>query len=131
MSSEYDELLEQALAEYGRRRDQAVKTRADMDGLSETATAPRQVVQVTVDGLGRMTGLKFPTHAYKSMPAPDLAATIMKTLQEARDRVDGRAAEALSGSLPSTVDAAALLHGRVGLEDLLPREPAQGRTENE
>ncbi|MBT0772852.1 YbaB/EbfC family nucleoid-associated protein [Kineosporia sp. J2-2] len=127
MSSEYDEILGRAMAEYGRSRDRALKARRDIDALTETATAPRQVVQVTVDAMGRLTELKFPTASYKSMPAPELAKIILKTVSDARERVGARAASAMAPALPPHVDPAALLSGRMDGSALIPDELAEVR----
>ncbi|GLY31532.1 YbaB/EbfC family nucleoid-associated protein [Kineosporia sp. NBRC 101731] len=127
MSSEYDALLDQAMAEYGRRRDQSLRAQEELHALTETVTAPRQAVQVTVDGLGRLTDLKFPTHSYKTMPAPDLAKIILKTVADARERIESRAACVVAPGLPAHVNAVDFVGGRLDPKDLLPKDLADIR----
>ncbi len=126
MNPDYERLMNDALAEYSRRREQSLRTQQDLDALAETVLAPRQVVEVTVDGQGRLTSIRFPTHAYKSMPAPELAKVIMKTLTDATDRVRVRTEAVLSGTMPAHVDVRGLVRGQFDPRDLLSPDLAAG-----
>jgi acyl-CoA reductase-like NAD-dependent aldehyde dehydrogenase len=101
MSASYQAVLDQTMAAFRRRR---AALRADLDGVSGTATAPRQVVSVTVGPAGAITALRFPTNAYKSMAPAELAAVIMKTAEEARTLARDGLAELL-GPLPDGISA--------------------------
>jgi hypothetical protein len=123
MASPYESILDQAMAEYGRQREQSGELYRQLNSVTETAVAARQVVRVTVGRQGEVTELTFPNAAYKNMTGVELSAVILKTIAQAHAQMRARAAELLAPSLPPGVSATDLMSGNVDLEALLPAVP--------
>ncbi|MFJ9907453.1 YbaB/EbfC family nucleoid-associated protein [Streptomyces sp. NPDC101152] len=122
MSSPYDQQIEELLAEYRDAREQAVETRRRINEVQATATAPRQVVKITVGAQGQVTALEFPTAAYRDLPPKELSRVIMATLEQARAQAMANVSEVTLGRLLGGVSPADLLQGRVDPRSLLPEE---------
>jgi DNA-binding protein YbaB len=122
MPSPYDEQIEELLAEYRDAREQAVETRRRINEVQATATAPRQVVKITVGAQGQVTALEFPTAAYRNLPPKELSKVIMATLEQARAQALSAVSEVTLGRLLDGVSPADLLQGRVDPQSLLPEE---------
>jgi DNA-binding protein YbaB len=123
VSNPLEKVLADALKDFEQKQSQFDERRQRMNALSASATAPRQVVSVTVGARGELTSLTFPTSAYKRMPPAELAAVILKTAEEARSQVMKQTAELLAPSLPAGVSAEELLNGKVNLNAFLSRGP--------
>ncbi len=117
-----ESMLDQALAHYQRQRERSAELYQQMREVTETVTAPRQVVKVTVGPSG-VTDLSFPSHAYKNMPGTELASVILKTIGQAQQRMQARSAELLAPTLPAGVSAEDLMNGKADLAALLPERP--------
>ncbi|GAA1324905.1 YbaB/EbfC family nucleoid-associated protein [Pseudonocardia xinjiangensis] len=116
-----DELDEDFSPEsYRTRLDNLMQMRNRLKSVSASATAPRKVVSVTVGNGGELTDLSFPTNAYKTMSRTELAATILRTVAEARTKAMQQSAETLGPILPAGVDFDHLVDGTVEMKDLLP-----------
>ncbi|MEC3980606.1 YbaB/EbfC family nucleoid-associated protein [Amycolatopsis sp. H20-H5] len=127
MSSPYDQEIAELTAEYQRRREGLGDMQRGLRAIAATATAPRQVVQVTVGHGGEVTELKFPTNAYRRMAPVELATTILATIAEAREKALGEASALLAPMLPPGFDARAMFSGETELDTLLPEEPVSFR----
>lgn len=114
---------EEALAAFQRRRDELVENQRRLKEITSTATAPRQVVSVTVGRSGELKDLRFPTNAYKNMTPAELATAILGTAEEARSAALKQSAEVLAPMLPKGVSADDLVRGTLDLSSLIPEEP--------
>ena len=119
MSSPQAKAFEEAVATYERRRDQLLATRRQLEAVTATVTAPRQVVTATVGRGGEVTELKFPTSAYKQLAPAELAAVLLKTINEARGEMLAKSAELLAPMLPAGLDAHDVVTGRADFGPLL------------
>jgi len=123
MVSPYEGLLDQAMAAYQRQRQKSGELYRELNHITETVTAPRQVVKVTVGQQGEVTDLTFPTAAFKNMTGTELATVILKTIGQAQSQLRARSATLLAPSLPAGLSAEELLAGTADLEALLPARP--------
>ncbi|HYQ66233.1 YbaB/EbfC family nucleoid-associated protein [Actinophytocola sp.] len=126
-----EQALADAMTALRERRAALARLRADLGSVSGTATAPRQVVSVTVGPRGRLTDLRFPTGAYRAMAPAELAEVIAKTVADAHAQAMARWAELLAPMLPGGLSAEAVLAGTADLSDLVsdePRTPGSART---
>lgn len=89
------------------------RLRSDIAALTATVVAPRGIVSVTVGNAGEVTGLSFPSAAYRSLTPTELATTITETIAAARDEVLDQVADLLAPMLPPTLDARRLLRGEL------------------
>jgi len=111
MTSPYDEEIERLLAQYQQQRDEVASTRARINELTGQATAPRQVVRITVNGQGDVTAVEFPTTAYRRLAGKELADLIVATYRRARDEAQEKLAELMDEQLPGGLTYAGLLGG--------------------
>lgn len=123
MSARFDGLMQEALQAYQDKRQGLVEMRTKLAAVTATAKAPRQAVVVTVNGQGQVTDLKFPTDAYKRMAPAELASTITKTINDARDQARRQSADLLSPVLPPGVSVDAIVKGDdIDLNAVLPAD---------
>jgi YbaB/EbfC DNA-binding family len=108
------------VASYQQRRTELIDFQHQMQAVTATVVAPRQVVSVTVGNGGQVTELKFPTAAYKNLSAAELASTIVKTIRQAAAEALDKAADLLSPMLPFGMDARQLLSGQLDVSSALP-----------
>jgi DNA-binding protein YbaB len=111
------------MAEYQRAREKSAELYRELSNVTETVTAPRQVVKVTVGQTGGVIDLSFPTQAFKNMPGTDLATVILKTIGQAQAQMQARTAALLAPNLPAGVSAEDLISGKADLDALLPSRP--------
>lgn len=123
MSANYDEQLEQTIAKYREQRDGLVELQRSLGTISCSATAPRQVVTVSVGHQGEITSLKFPTDAYKRMVPAELSEAILTTVNEARAKALDEAAKLLAPMLPEKFNAREIVEGKADLQSMMPPEP--------
>lgn len=124
MSSPYDQEIENLLEQYRKQREEAVETRRQINELTSTATAQRRTVKVTVSAQGEVTGIEFPTGAYRRLAPKELADILITTIQQARADALERVGDLMSEKLPPGVTMAGLLRGEVDPKQLLPEDPA-------
>ncbi|MGW4482237.1 YbaB/EbfC family nucleoid-associated protein [Amycolatopsis sp. NPDC004368] len=118
MSSPYQKMLDDALSAVEKQRERFDESRKQLSTLTGTATSARREVTATVSRLGELTELSFPTSVYKRMPPAELAAVIVKTVEEARQKAVDASAEAMAPMLPAGVSAQDLMNGRVDVRSL-------------
>ncbi|WP_327425562.1 YbaB/EbfC family nucleoid-associated protein (plasmid) [Streptomyces sp. NBC_01527] len=128
MSNPYDQQIEDLLAKYRQRRDEAVETQRRINATTATATAPRQTVKVTVGAQGQVTALDFPTGAYRRMPPKELADVLLTTIQQARSEALESVNAISHEALPPGVNMADLLQGHVDVTAIIPEEPATSKS---
>jgi DNA-binding protein YbaB len=123
MTSPYDQQIEDLLQQYRTQREEAVETRRRINEITGTATAPRQVVKVTVGAQGEVTGIEFPTTGYRRLPPKELAEILMTTIQQARADALERVGDLMSTQLPPGVTMGGLLRGEVDPALVLAEDP--------
>jgi DNA-binding protein YbaB len=133
MTSPYEKTMNDALAAYQQQREQLSQAREKLNAVTHSVTAPRQVVTATVGRHGEVIGLAFPTSAYKRMAPAELAAVIIKTIQEAREKSLSQSADVLKPMLPKGFSAEDMLSGKVDVQAMLARMagPKNERWSNE
>ncbi|RIV33189.1 YbaB/EbfC family nucleoid-associated protein [Micromonospora radicis] len=107
--------IEQAYAEFARQRDALTAISDESDRAETTVTSKNRAVAVTVNGRSAVTSIKFPTSAYRTMPAAELGNLIVETIETARTRASAEAMERYRSVLP---DAFATMDPREGGLDI-------------
>ena len=113
MDTPFDAQIDQLLAEYQKRREDMVDVQRKVGEVSVTVTAPRRVVEITVNGQGAVTGFLFPSAAYKRLAAADLSAIVMKTLAEARNKAMNSVGELLAPLMPAGLNPIDVAKGTI------------------
>jgi DNA-binding protein YbaB len=126
MSSSLQEQLEQTLAEYRRKREDLRGMQQRMSEISVTIAAPRNVVSVTVDQHGQVTGVQFPTAAYRSMAPLELANTVRDTMQKAQQKARAELTEMMEPLMPSGLSFRDIVSGKTDIEKMFPDDPEDG-----
>ncbi|MFE4019623.1 YbaB/EbfC family nucleoid-associated protein [Streptomyces sp. NPDC059101] len=124
MASPYDERIEELLEEYRRQRQEAGELQQRLREISATGTAPRQTVKVTVGAQGELTGVEFPTGAYRRMAPAELTEAILDAARSARKEALIQAGELMASRLPAEIPAVEFLQGTADLTALLPEQPS-------
>ncbi|XVS67709.1 YbaB/EbfC family nucleoid-associated protein [Actinosynnema sp. CA-299493] len=122
MSTPHTEQLDQLLAQFQEQQRALVETQRKLREIRATATAPRNVVAVTVGHGGLVIDVKFPTAAYKRMPPAELSAALVSTITEAQRKAATEAAELIAPQLPPGMDAKAMFSGEMDLESFVMPE---------
>lgn len=123
MSTGYAQQMEEALAQYQRRRKELAAFQRDAAEIAVTVTAPRKVVSVTIGNGGTVKEIKFPTTAYKNLSGPELAKVLVKTIEDARSQALDKVAELLAPMLPPGLDARQVVRGSADLDTVMPEDP--------
>jgi hypothetical protein len=131
MTNPLRKMLANALDDFERRTAETTDRQQQLNALSASATAPRQVVSITLGARGELTDVHFPTSAYKRMPPAELAAVILRTAEEARSKLMKQTAELLAPTLPAGLSAEDLLGGKVNAKDFLSRMMSERATQDE
>jgi DNA-binding protein YbaB len=118
--------LEQTLAEYRQKRADLRKLQERMADMSSTATAPRKVVSATVDTHGRITGIAFPTNAYKNMAPAELANVVCDTVRKAQALAREELAELMEPMMPAGMSMRGREPGGFDIDRLFPENPEEG-----
>lgn len=124
MATPFDQEIEELLDQYRKKRAEVADMRRRLDETTATATAPKQVVKVTVGAQGEVTAIEFPTAAFRRLPPKELADTLLNTIQQARAKALEKTNELVSAHLPAGVSLADLIQGKANPTDLLPEDPA-------
>ncbi|MEU9123881.1 YbaB/EbfC family nucleoid-associated protein [Streptomyces sp. NPDC048506] len=124
MASPYDERIEELLEEYRRQRQEAGELQQRLREISATGTAPRQTVKVTVGAQGELTGVEFPTGAYRRMAPAELTEAILGAARSAREAALAQAGELMASHLPAEIPAVDFLQGTADLTAMLPEQPS-------
>jgi DNA-binding protein YbaB len=104
MSNPPDFDLEHAIADL--RAEQArIRAATDhMAKLTGSATSKDRMVTATVDGQGRLVGLKLTGTNYRRLAPAELTSRIVDTVRAAQDDAARASASALAGLLPDGLD---------------------------
>lgn len=134
MTSPYQGLLDEALADFDRRRDALLRTRAQVDGVRAKAHDPRRILEATVGPRGELRGLVFTGSAFKQLTGPELAALVVETVARAQDQVRADVERIGGSAVPESLPVERILAGELSSEALLAvfdREPgSEGGTED-
>jgi hypothetical protein len=84
--------------------------------VTASATAPRNVVTITVGQRGQIIDVQFPSGAYRGMAPEDLASTLMQTLRRAQAQAREEVAILMAPVMPPHFDA-------TGAQLTVPMEP--------
>ena len=120
---DFGERLERMFEQYRQQREGLGALTEKMAAVSATATSPRREVEVTVGRNGVVTGVKFPTTAYRRMTPRELAETIMATMNEAKAEAQEQSAAILAPMMPPGMDVKAVLSGQMRPDALMPEQP--------
>jgi len=121
VTADFSQVVDGLFEQYRARRAKATGLQQKIREISASATAPRQVVRVTVTARGEVRAVEFPVGAYRRMPAPELAEVLMSTLAEARDKARAELADLVSAEV--SPEFARLVRGDADAGQLLPAEP--------
>ncbi|WDZ83743.1 YbaB/EbfC family nucleoid-associated protein [Micromonospora cathayae] len=116
----FDDRIEELFAEYERQRSSLTELQERMREITASVTSPRREVTVTVGQNGVLTGIAFPTGAYRRMTPVELQAAILQTYAEAKEQVMDRAADIIAPLLPEGMNAARMVRGEAGADMYLP-----------
>jgi len=108
----YQQRAEELLAQYHEKRARAGELRRKLGGISASATAPRNVVKVSVNGQGQVSAIEFPTSAYKRTPPAELAKILIDTIQEAAGKAIVAVRELMTPELPVGLNFIDMLQGK-------------------
>ena len=114
MMPDYGKLKEELDQQYQAAVAKAAELRRKIGEISATATAPRQVVRVTVGAQGEVRAVEFPAGAYRRMAPAELAAAVMAAVGEARRKAEGVYRELVEAEMPAGVEVAGVLGGGAG-----------------
>lgn len=123
MFTGYEQQMEEALAQYQRRRVELAEFQSNVAEVSVTVTAPRKVVTVTIGSGGVIKDVKFPTTAYKNLSGPELAKVLLKTIEDARAQALDQIADLLAPMLPPGLDPREVVRGTADLNTVMPEDP--------
>jgi DNA-binding protein YbaB len=123
MSSQYDEAVEQLMADYHRQLDQLAEHQRRMSEITATATSQRRSVSVTLGAQGQLIELKFPTDAYRDMAPAELANVIAEVFAAARTQVLKQQRELMTANAPMGMDLSKMFGDNADLGKVLPRDP--------
>jgi len=126
VSSSLQDQLEQTLAEYRRKRADLHEMQAKMAEMTSTATAPRNVVSATVDTHGQITGIAFPTNAYKNMAPAELAAAVRDTVRKAQTMAREELVELMEPMMPPGMSMRGKEPGKLDIDRMFPENPEDG-----
>lgn len=116
--SYYDERVAELLEELRKKQERASELRRKLDEISASATAPRNIVKVTVNAQGQLTGIEFPVAGYRRLPPVELAKAIMDTNREAADKAAEEVRVLMTPEMPAGLNFMEMLQGKAPQPDL-------------
>jgi DNA-binding protein YbaB len=123
VSNGFTQQLDEALAQYQRRRTELAEFQRNAAEVSATVTAPRKVVSVTIGNAGVVKEIKFPTSAFKNLSGPELAKVLERTIEDARALALDKVADLLAPMLPAGLDPRQVVRGTADLATVMPEDP--------
>src|SRR5690349_18901962 len=97
-----------------------------MAKVSSTATAPRNVVSVTVGVHGQIIGVEFPTKAYKNMAPAELATVLCDTVRKAQTLAREQLVDLMEPMMPAGMSMRNMDPGKIDIDRLFPENPDDG-----
>jgi DNA-binding protein YbaB len=89
-SESIEERLAKAVAELEATEAAVARAEGELAHAEATVRSADRAVEVTVSAQGDLTGLSFLDDKYRTMPAGQLAASVLEAVQEARARMARR-----------------------------------------
>jgi DNA-binding protein YbaB len=126
MSSSLQEQLELTLAEYRRKREDLRGVQKRIAEISASVTSPRNVVSVTVGQHGQVTGVQFPSTAYRSMAPAELAKVVFETVEKAQQKAREELTEMMEPMMPAGLSMRDLVAGKADIDKIFPDDPEDG-----
>jgi len=126
LSSPLQDQFEKTLAEYRQKRADLKGMQARMAEMSSTASAPRNVVTVTVDVHGQITGISFPANAYKNMAPSELGNIVCETARKAQTMAREQLTEMMEPMMPEGMSMRGREPGKIDIDRLFPENPEEG-----
>jgi DNA-binding protein YbaB len=108
--------LEEMMAELERHKAAIGELQDGLASSETSVTSKSRAITVTVDGQGELTGIRFVTNSYRSMAPAELAALIVETVREAREKSKVHAVQLFSQVMPSGVPIMEMLNGPVDFD---------------
>ncbi|MDX8149469.1 YbaB/EbfC family nucleoid-associated protein [Lentzea sp. BCCO 10_0061] len=115
--------MERALSGYREMRADLHSVQQKMAEISSSATAPRDVVSVTVDVHGQITAVTFPQAAYKNMAPAELAKVVCDTVRKAQATAREKMLELMESTMPPGLSMRGHTPGKVDFDELFPDNP--------
>ncbi|MGH3715660.1 MAG: YbaB/EbfC family nucleoid-associated protein [Micromonosporaceae bacterium] len=119
MSNPLQDKIEQAYADFERTQAAITTIQDELADGSTTVTSKNRAVQVTVDGHGDVSEIKFPTKAYRTMAPAELGSLLVTTLGEARREAVERATQLMRTTLPDTAPLLQAFGGSADFETVM------------
>lgn len=123
MTAFYEQQIDELIVRYQERRARVAGLRKEIGEISASATAPRNVVKVTVGAHGEVRSIEFPNDGYKKMSRAELATTLMTTVGQAREKTVTALSELMTPELPPGLNVAGLIQGKADIASALPQRP--------
>jgi DNA-binding protein YbaB len=123
MTAFYQQQTDELVARYQACRARAAELRKEIDEISVSAMAPRNVVKVTVGAHGEMRSVEFPNDGYKRLSRAELATKLMTTVEQAREKAMTALSELMTPELPPGLNVLGLIQGKVDIASALPQDP--------
>ncbi|MGW2013586.1 YbaB/EbfC family nucleoid-associated protein [Streptomyces sp. NPDC001927] len=105
-----EERLAMAIADLDASERAAAQAQEQVRGIKLSATSKDRSVEVTVAGTGEMAGIRFLENKYRTMAAPQLAASVMEAFGSARALVSRDVTEMVK-PLTDSVNALSAMSG--------------------
>ena len=116
MSSPFD--MESALAELRQSQQRIQDAARSMTDTTASASSTDRMVEATVDGNGRLVGMKISGARYRQIAPAELSERIVRAVREAQDEAARRSAEAMASMMPAGLDLDQLLSGDLDLDGM-------------
>lgn len=119
MSNPLQDKIEQAFADLEHSQAAITAIQDELAAGSTTVTSKNRAVEVTVDGHGAVTEIKFPTKAYRTMAPAELGSLLVETLGEARRESEEAATNLMRTTLPDSGPLLAAFGGSTDFDTVL------------
>jgi DNA-binding protein YbaB len=119
MSSPMHDRIEQAYAEFEKKKETIAGFENAMGSAQTTVTAKNRALTVTVDGRGDLIEIKFPTNAYRSMAPAELASLLVDTARAAREQARAETASMFESLLPARAPILGMLNNPGGFDQMM------------
>lgn len=119
MSTPLHNEMTAALADLREQQSRIAEALARLNSAETTVTSEDRLIQATVDGRGRLTGLKFSGRRWRDLAPHELAARLVEVVDRAQDKAATQTASLMSGLVPAGLDPERLVGGDLDLDGLL------------
>ncbi|ALG12009.1 YbaB/EbfC family nucleoid-associated protein [Kibdelosporangium phytohabitans] len=108
--------------EFERQMTNFAENQKRINEVTATAVSPRRELSVTLGPQGTLMELNFLSSAYRRLAKNELSELVMKTIADARGKLNDQLAEIMTPMMPPGLDIKAVLEGKVSAEKLAPDE---------